>query len=202
MILDVREENSLIDFDLGPGEYLVQFDSLGIKRYLAKYTLAGELVYVRILNGINTNAGIDNPRVDAMGNVYLFGTFSESIDADPGPGVYELTEDVRGHGIFLVKLNPDGEFVYARRWHTLVPNVPNIIDESTGISVHATAVGADGSVYFCGEMNYRMDLDPGPAVVPTPAPHPVRHRSYIIHLDPNGDYAGGGTINEVFPTSG
>jgi hypothetical protein len=51
--------------------------------------------------------------VDAQGNVYSAGIFFNTVDFDPGPGVYNLT----GGGIYISKLSGDGDFIF----HALVP---------------------------------------------------------------------------------
>ena len=49
---------------------------------------------------------------DEQGNTYTTSELTETTDADPGPGVFMLTEGI-GSYIYILKLDPDGNFLWA-----------------------------------------------------------------------------------------
>ena len=83
--------------------------------------------------------------VDASGNVYTTGSFSETVDFDPGPGVFNLTADGSSDA-FVTKLDSAGNLVWARQF------------SGVGLSV---AVDAAGNVYTTGLFSGTGDFDPG-----------------------------------------
>jgi RHS repeat-associated protein len=99
-----------VDFDPGPGTY-----SLGgyFQAFVWKLDGAGNFVWARSLGsgGIDSGIGI---AVDGTQNVYVTGYFSDTVDFDPGPGVFSLTSAGARDG-FLWKLNADASFAWARR---------------------------------------------------------------------------------------
>jgi Beta-propeller repeat len=89
--------------------------------------------------------------VDALGNVYTTGIFINTVDFDPGAGVFNLTS-VGGSNIFVSKLDASGNFVWAKS-----------TGSGNGIS-NSIAVDASGSVYTTGSFNGTVDFDPGVGV--------------------------------------
>jgi hypothetical protein len=69
--------------------------------------------WARGMGGINLDAGL-SIAIGASGNVYTTGAFSDTVDFDPGTGVYNLTS-AGGYDIFVSKLDVNGDFVWAKR---------------------------------------------------------------------------------------
>lgn len=54
---------------------------------------------------------------DAVGNVYVLGSFCQPFDADPGSGTFTLTADNNNYDdTYLIKLDPNGNFLWATRF--------------------------------------------------------------------------------------
>ena len=86
--------------------------------------------------------------VDPWGNSYTAGTFSGTVDFDPGPGVFTLTASEQD--VFCCKLNPDGKFIWA------------ISISSPGMDwINNIAVDTVGDLYAVGEFTGTTDFDPG-----------------------------------------
>lgn len=92
--------------------------------------------------------------VDGGNNIIGVGTFSGTIDFDPGPGVTNLTSTAGGDDIFIVKLTSAGTFVWAKRIGTTT-------DE------YATDVTVDNAnnIYIVGAYRGTVDFDPGAGTV-------------------------------------
>ncbi len=87
---------------------------------------------------------------DIFGNVYTTGVFSGVADFDPGSGTYTLST-LGGYDIFISKLDPLGNFLWAKRMGG---------SNSDG----ATCITTDpsGDVYLTGGFRDTIDMDPGP----------------------------------------
>ena len=99
--------------------------------------------------GWDTGYGI---AVDGNGNAYITGTFSDTVDFDPGVGVDEHTS-IGDSDIFLSKFNSNGEFRWA---HTF--------DVRTSAYGHAVAVDGSGNICITGNFYNTVDFDPGSEV--------------------------------------
>lgn len=92
--------------------------------------------------------------VDRQGNVYSTGLFTYNTDFDPGPGEYVLAGGPRfDKGIYVSKLSPTGDFVWAFQIPALV--------EFGNIEI---TVDHDDNIYVVSELRYPTDFDPGPGV--------------------------------------
>jgi hypothetical protein len=93
---------------------------------------------------------------DASGAIVLAGSFSLTVDFDPGPGVHELTGSVTDP--FLARYASDGSLLWA--------------DAFVGVNNAdlATAVAARGdAVFVCGDfVSPALDMDPGPGTFELP----------------------------------
>lgn len=124
---------------------------------------------------------------DASGNSYTTGYFSETVDFDPGEGVYNLTSE-GGTDIFVLKLDASGNFVWAKRIGGPAD------DQGLGISLDAS-----GNIYLVGSFRETVDFDPGEGV--------DSHTSmglqdiFILKLNPAGNYLWslrkGGRVNDA-----
>lgn len=78
--------------------------------------------------------------VDASDNVYLLGHFYNTMDADPGAGVYNLTS--AGYSdIFIQKLDADGNFVWAKAFGG------SYFDEGNALVTDASAVYMSRAIF-------------------------------------------------------
>lgn len=78
---------------------------------------------------------------DSLGNIYMTGYFSDSVDFDPGPGNYFMKSKGDGDA-FVMKMDAQGGFVWAKQ-----------------------IMGSDESVLFSFETGFAIDLDPSGNIV-------------------------------------
>lgn len=88
--------------------------------------------------------------VDATGNIYLTGSFTQRADFDPGPGVVNLTA-AGDSDAFVCKFNSSGNFVWAIQLGGTGPDGAEYITQD-----------ALGNLYITGKFSGTVDFDPGP----------------------------------------
>ena len=157
------------DFDPGPGTY----NLIGSNVFVSKLDSGGNFVWAKGIDGTDRTYGF-GIAVDSAGNVYTTGMFRATADFDPGPGTYNLTS-AGDYDIFVLKLDPNGNFVWAKRMGATE------WDESHGI-----AVDSAGYVYTGGWFELTVDFDPGPGTYNlTPA---GLDDIFMLKLDSNGNF--------------
>ena len=111
---------------------------------------------------------------DTNGNIYTTGYFENTVDFDPGTGVFELTSN--GHDdIFIQKLDADGNFVWAKQ-----------IGSNTFDGAYAIKTDGNNNVYVTGYFGDTADFDPGTGVYELT---PQRNTDiFILKLDTNGNF--------------
>lgn len=138
-----------IDFDPGPGiSNLIANGTSDV--YIQKLDASGNFLWAKSFGGSFNEYEIANSiTVDALGNVYTTGIFNDTVDFDPGSGVYNLTSKGRGD-VFVQKLDSLGNF----NWATSFGGISN---ESGDV----LSVDLSGNVYTTGNFNGTGDFDPG-----------------------------------------
>lgn len=137
-----------VDFDPGSGTMNLT-DTGGGDIYIQKLDGMGNLVWAKqIVSSLGGHG--ESIYVDASGNVYVTGGFSGTADFDPGAGTLNFTTLGSVDNIFVLKLDIDGNLVWATH------------AESTEISVgRSIEVDGSGNVYSTGNFEGTTDFDPG-----------------------------------------
>jgi len=139
-----------MDFDPGAGVFNLTATA-GTDAFVYKLTQSGNFVWARKFSGTSLDQS-NEVFVDASGNVFIAGSFSETTDFDPGAGTVNLTSAGTVDG-FIVKLNASGNFLWARQ----------VGGASSDYANEAVVDGA-GNVYICGSFWQTVDFDPGAGV--------------------------------------
>lgn len=161
------------DFDPGPGTYNLGFSPGQIPQlFVWKLSSAGDLVWARAIPGLSSSAG-SAIALDSAGNVLVTGTFSHTVDFDPGPGTFALTS-AGFDDVFVLKLDNGGNFVWARRIGGPSP------DFGRGLAVD----GAD-RVVVAGSFFGTVDFDPGAGAFPLTA---ALDDAFVLMLASDGTF--------------
>ena len=135
------------DFDPGPGT--VNLTSAGSDDiFITKHTAAGALIWARRVGGTGADVGY-GIALDSTGRPHVAGSFSGTVDFDPGAGSFNLTSAGQTD-VFAMKLSTTGALEWARRAGS------SFSDEAYGI-----AVDAWNSVRIVGYFMLTVDFDPG-----------------------------------------
>lgn len=124
--------------------------------YILKINTAGQFLWARSFGNPNDNAGdpdqINDLKTDAAGNIYSTGHFYGTADFDPGTGIANLSATGSNMDIFIQKLNPDGNFVWAKKIGS------GGFDESTSLAIH------QNTLLLTGWFQQTVDFNPSPSV--------------------------------------
>ena len=193
--------NGTTDFDPGAGTAnktaIANSDA-----YILKLDVNGNFLWVATMGGIGTSNGKEIA-ADGSGNIYSVGTFTSTIDLDPGIGTTSVTSNTNATDMFILKLNSSGAF----QWAKTIGSSSSVVDPQ-GIAVQ------NGILNIIGSYNNTVDFNPGPGITQHTS---IGSRDFVlINFDDNGNYnwslstGGSGddrpygfftnTLNEVFIT--
>jgi len=136
-----------LDLDPGPGVYYISAYG-GCDIYIQKLDADGNFVWAKNMSSFTNDAGI-SIAVDNIGNVYATGNFRNITNFDPGIDDY-LQTSVGNTDVFVLKLDTDGNFVWAKSMGGFSNDSGNsiVVDEL-------------GYVFTTGYFNGSVDFDPG-----------------------------------------
>ena len=92
-------------------------------------------------------------KMDYAGNIYVIGNFTNTVDADPGPGIFNLTASNGFRNICILKLDNNGDFNWGISMEPKQLNYFNATD---------WLIDSANNIYIAGIFDVTMDFDPGP----------------------------------------
>jgi len=138
-ILTTGVFDGTVDFDPGAGVF--NLSSIGFSDiFILKLDSFGDFIWAKTMGG----AGIDIARsiaIDNNGNILTTGSFTNTADFDPGPGVSNLSSS-GNYDVFISKLDSFGNFIWA-----------NKIGGTAAIHGFSIAADPSGNVYTTGDFN-------------------------------------------------
>jgi len=136
-----------VDFD--PGAGTVNLTSAGdLDIFVQKLDASGNFLWAKRMGSTGDDDGY-YITVDVLGNVYATGNFQNTVDFDPGAGTANLTS-AGEKDIFVLKMDTDGNLVWAKRCGSSSADVGYSID-----------LDNSGNVYTTGYFQGTVDFDPG-----------------------------------------
>ncbi len=178
-----------VDFDPGNGVFnLISASNYNPDISIHKLDSNGNLLWAKSIGNIGAEYG-KKIALDNSGNVYVAGTFVDTVDFDPGVGVFNLNNP-SSRDAFILKLDSDGSFVWAKS-----------ISSSNAQNVFAIAADALGNVYTGGTFSQTADFDPGATEFELTSNGSGDY--FIQKLDSNGDFVwaqsfGGASYDYVY----
>jgi len=175
-----------IDFDPGPANYFLN-SPLQHSLFVCKLDSAGNFKWATAIgNGLSDFVG-QNIITDIASNVWVAGTFGDSVDFDPGPASSYLYAP-SNIDLFFLKLDKSGNFI----------RVGQIGGPSTEYAVIAT--DTSGNIYLSGLFSDSADVDPGPGS------HYLisngQSDAFICKLDSTGSFLWGHNIGGLLADGG
>ncbi|MCH7535029.1 MAG: SBBP repeat-containing protein, partial [Bacteroidetes bacterium] len=135
-----------VDFDPGLGIFnLTSNGSFDI--FIQKLNINGNLIWAKSIGSTSNDIGWFITS-DALGNLYVTGYFSGTVDFDPGAGIFNLTS-VGQQDIFVQKLDAAGNIIWAK-------SIGGAADDEG----YAITTDASSNVFITGYYNGTVDFDP------------------------------------------
>lgn len=174
-----------VDFDPGTGVFNLTAGGTQ-DAFISKWDASGNFTWAKQIGA----AGWEESHaitLDDSGNIYITGFFLGTADFDPAATTFNLTSGPGGDA-FICKLDPSGNFVWAKR-----------IRGTQAVTSYGIAVDDSGNVYTTGFFDGTADFNPGPATFNLTV---VGYSDiFVSKLDAAGNFAWvkrlGGTDGEV-----
>ncbi len=160
--------NDTVDFDPGPAVHKVYGNN---SVFILKIDSAGNYIWSRTFDTGTASSISTRVEVDLSDNVYLAGNFTDTVDFDPGIGVFHLISS--SYDMFVLKLDASGSFDWVKSI------------QSTNIIPWSMDVDANGNIYPAGSFSGQVDFDPGPDTTALTA---VGSNGFILKFDTDGNY--------------
>jgi hypothetical protein len=115
-----------------------------------------------------------NVAVDNAGNVYNVGFFNDTVDFDPGPGIFNLVSPPSYAQAYILKLDSSGNFIWAKTFYGRVSDPFIEID-------------SQNNILLAGKYSSWVDFDPGPGQY-TVSYYWPNDNFYLLKLDSSGSF--------------
>ncbi len=141
--------------------------------FVLKLDPNGGYLWAKGFGGSSADYG-EGIAVDSNNNVYVTGRYTGNVDFDPGAGITTIAGSAT-NGAFILKLNSDGNFGFARGFDGTGQDV--------GLEIE---VDSSGNILTAGQFQSTVDFDPGAGTANlTTSPSSA---IFLLKLDPSGNY--------------
>jgi len=179
--------------DMDPGPGVVMTTPTGAEdAFLLKLDKDGNFIWVRQFGGLNASSIAQGKKLDIdplTGDIVMCGSFSRTVDFDPGPNTSNLVT-TGSFEAFIVKLTKNGDFIWAKqlgRFNSVFSNI-GISDIKCDVS---------GNILSTGSFVGNCDFDPGPNNYNLS--NTGDGDLFITKLDKNGNFIWAKTAGETDP---
>lgn len=161
-----------VDFDPGPGKY--ELSPIGRSDlYILKLKPNGAFGWAKQVGGRGfESAGYLT--MDASANLYIAGSFMDTVDFDPGAGISKIVS-AGGYDGYFLKLDSSGAFMWVKEIAGPGDEYPTLI-----------STDATGNIYLGGSFDSTADFNPGSGIY-----NITSHGSkdaFVLKLDPSGSF--------------
>jgi gliding motility-associated-like protein len=143
--------------------------------FVAKYDTNGNYVWAKAFGSTNKDDFGYGIKVDALGNVFSTGTFQGTVDFDSGVGVANIVGNAFGNNNYILKLDTNGIYVWAKTF------------SGTGAASRAIDLDSAGNIYTTGYFSGTCDFDPNAAVANITAIGGAAFH-FVSKLDSSGNF--------------
>lgn len=164
------------DFNPGSGVYnLVSSSPTSYHDgFISKLNSSGAFVWAKHIGGtgyVNQTSIV----TDHLGNIFIAGCFSGTIDFDPGVATDSLTSTDSNYDIFILKLDTAGNFIWVQTFG----------DYNYNDRIAAIVADANNNIYAAGNFSGTIDFDSGSGVSILTS---LADSSFILKLNNSGNF--------------
>ena len=186
-VYSIGSFNGTVDFD--PNLAISNLTSVGIDDiFISKIDGSGNYIWTKSIGSSQIDEGF-SITLDNSGNVYSTGSFTGTVDFDPGVDTFNLVSS-GSENIFISKLDNNGNFIWAKPIF------------GYGNKSHSIATDNFNNVYAAGQFEGTVDFDPSTNIFNLTSS--VYDGVFILKLDSNGSFLSAKGIsgtNAVFDPS-
>lgn len=169
-----------IDLDPSSAQFILTANPSGYDAFLAKYDTSGNFTWGVKYGDTNMDYGL-SVAADASGNIFVAGTYQNTVDMDPGAGQFFLSSFPAGVQTYVSKFNSAGQFQWAFSLGSL--------SSSCTSGVMKIKLDAQSNIIIAGSFQNATDFDPSTNTVAlTPNLNAANSDGYIAKYDQNGNY--------------
>ncbi len=141
--------------------------------FVVKLKPDGSLIWAKFFGaeGYETGMAVS---CDMQNNIYIAGNFEDTVDFDPGPGVYQRVSNGVSD-VYVMKLDAAGNFAWVRTFGGASDDICSSVDFD------------NGSIVVTGMYNGTSDFDPGSGVYNMTATG--SWEIFVMKLDPAQNFA-------------
>jgi hypothetical protein len=162
-----------IDFDFGPGVHTLSSEINNPGIFTGKYTLNGDLIWVRQILRKNATTGLYGIDVDSAGNVIVAGYYDDSLRVNENGQITAIYSNGLKDG-YLLNYKPNGDL----QWFVTLGGLYD--DYITGIKIDST----NNILYIIGSYGGTVDFDFGPDQHIHTATSTVKYFAALYNLPP------------------
>lgn len=174
------------DFDPGAGVSNLTCNG-GSDIFILKLSSSGTFLWAKSIGSTSDEMGYSICS-DLNSNVAVGGYFNGAVDFDPGAGLSNLTSSVGYSDGYVVKLDANGNFIWAGQFNGTGNDYVNAIKTNT-----------NGQIGVVGYFEGSLDIDPSATVNTV---NSVGYDGFIVKLNTNGNFIWGqdlgGSGNDVY----
>ena len=143
--------------------------------FVAKYDANGTFQWAKTFGGTGQDQAY-NVATDADGNIFVIGTYTGTVDFDPGTGTTNLTSK-GGYDGFIIKLDTAGNFTWVR-------SIGGIYSDY----LYGLTIDSLGDVYIAGSFLGTVDFNPSASVDNRTSTNTTTENGMIVKFTSAGDY--------------
>lgn len=163
--------------DFNPGGTPVILDPASGGLFFAKYSASGNNLWARNVGPGSGSQTLNALTLDALGNVYIGGSFTGTADFDPGTAVVSFI--AKGYqDFYIASYNKDGNY----RWAGHAGSVANVA------FVNGLSIDGEGYVNATGMFYENVDFDLGTGTAILSATQSTTPNIFVAHYDTSGNY--------------
>jgi Secretion system C-terminal sorting domain/Beta-propeller repeat len=165
-----------VDFDPNAGIANLSSNGSGEDVYISKLDSSGNYIWAISFGSFNCYDRGHSIKIASNGDVIVVGSFVNTPDFDPGPGVFNLTS--YAGAMFLARYTSAGNFVWAKKFDAT--NYGNYYFEKI-------ALDQNDNIYITAHFNNPFDADPNAGVLTVSPLVAYDDDAFVGKYDGNGN---------------